>query len=125
MKLFVILLLFIASAASCQNTEEAQIITLQELETQFEVIQKLISEGTCSDSSQCNYIAYGTKACGGPQGYLVFSSEVDLEKLKNLVDKYTAAEDTYNKQNGIMSDCSIPSPPDNIECSDGKCVAVD
>jgi len=125
MKAFVILLLLVCSVASCQNKEEVQNVTLQGLELQFVAIQELLNESNCSDSSQCSYIAYGTKACGGPQGYLVFSSEIDTEKLKGLVNKYTTAEDTYNKQNGIMSDCSIPSPPENIECSNGKCVTLE
>lgn len=125
MKAFVIFLLFIGSAASCQNTEEAQNVTLQDLELQFEVIQELVNQSSCTENSQCSYIAYGTKACGGPQGYLVFSTDVGKDKLEAMVAKYSKAEDAYNKQNGIMSDCSIPTPPENIECKDGKCVALD
>ena len=125
MKVFAILFLLVGSVASCQSKDEAQHVTLQYLKLQFETIQELVNESNCSESSQCSYIAYGTKACGGPQGYLVFSSEIDTEKLKDLVEKYTLAEDTYNMQNGIMSDCSIPSPPENIKCSDGKCASLE
>ncbi len=125
MKVFLFFLLIVGSAASCQNTDDAQNITLQDLELQFEAIQELVNESSCADSSQCRYIAYGTKACGGPQGYLVFSSEIDTEKLEALVTKYSKDEDTYNKQNGIMSDCSIPSPPEQLDCVDGKCIALD
>jgi hypothetical protein len=101
MKFLILLLLLIGTAGSCQNSEN------------------------CTESSQCSYIAYGSKACGGPQGYLVFSSEIDTEKLKDLVNKYTIAEAAYNKQNGIVSDCSVISPPQTIDCLDGDCVKID
>ncbi len=125
MKALVLILLLIVSAASCQNTEDVQNVSLQDLELQFEVIQELVNQSNCSENSQCSYIAYGTKACGGPQGYLVFSSEIDENKLKAMVTKYSKDEDTYNKQNGIMSDCSFPLPPENFSCIGGKCVAIE
>lgn len=125
MKAFVIFLLFIGSAASCQNTEEAPNVTLQDLELQFEVIQELVNQSNCAENSQCSYIAYGTKACGGSQGYLVFSTNIDRDKLEAMVAKYSKDENAYNKQNDIMSDCSIPAPPKNMECKDEKCVVLD
>lgn len=125
MKAFLFFLLFVGSAASCQNTDETQNITSEDLEIQFEAIKKLVNESSCDDNSQCRYIAYGTKACGGPQGYLLYSSSIDTEKLETLVAKYSRDEDSYNKQNGIMSDCSIPSPPEKLDCADGKCIALD
>ena len=125
MKFLILLLLFIGTAGSCQNSEEIQEITAQDLDLQFEEITKLAASKNCTEGSQCSYMAYGSKACGGPQGYLVFSSEIDTEKLKELVDKYTAAEAAYNKQNGIVSDCSVVSPPQTIDCVDGGCLKID
>ncbi|TVZ26170.1 hypothetical protein JM83_1123 [Gillisia sp. Hel_I_86] len=120
-----VFLFFIVSAASCQNTDEAQNVSLQDLEQQLEALQAFVDQSNCTQNSQCSYIAYGTKACGGPKGYLVFSTNVDMDQLKVMVAKYSKAEATYNKQNGIISDCSIPAPPQSIKCSDGKCIAVD
>jgi hypothetical protein len=125
MKAFVLLLLFVVSTASCQNTDDVQSVTLQDLELQFEAIQELVSQSNCSENSQCSYLAYGSKACGGPQGYLVFSSDIDVNKLEVMVTKYSEDENTYNKQNGIISDCSFPLPPENLTCKDGKCVILE
>jgi len=125
MKAFVLLLLFVVSTASCQNTDDVQSVTLQDLELQFEAIQELVSQSNCSENSQCSYLAYGSKACGGPQGYLVFSSDIDVNKLEVMVTKYSEDENTYNKQNGIISDCSFPLPPENLSCKDGKCVTLE
>jgi len=125
MKVLIILLLFIGTAGSCQDSEDIQEISRRDLDLKFEEISNLVTSKNCYETSQCSYLAYGSKACGGPQGYLVFSSEVDLENLKELVENYTAAEATYNKQNGIMSDCSIVSPPQTIGCVDGNCIKMD
>jgi hypothetical protein len=125
MKFLILLLLLIGTAGSCQNSEEIQEVTARDLDLQFEEITNLAASKNCTESSQCSYIAYGSKACGGPQGHLVFSSEIDTEKLKDLVNKYTIAEAAYNKQNGIVSDCSVVTPPQTIDCVDGDCVKID
>lgn len=122
MKALILLLLVLSTAGSCENSDENQEITLKDLQLQLEEINNLIDAQNCNDSSQCNYLAYGSKACGGPQGYLIFSSEVDLDKLEKLVNTHTATEDLYNKQNQIISDCSLVSPPQTMECVDGKCL---
>lgn len=125
MKVFISLLFLISAAGSCQHSDPLQTITANELEVQLTQIKDLVAEAGCTENSQCSYMAYGSKACGGPQGYLVFSSEVDKEKLKNLVATYTAAEAAYNEQNGIVSDCSVVTPPQTIGCVDGNCVKMD
>lgn len=125
MKILILLLLLFGTAGSCQNSEEIQENTAQDLDLQFEEITKLAASKNCTEGSQCSYMAYGSKACGGPQGYLVFSSEIDTEKLKDLVDKYTKAEAAYNKQNGIFSDCMLVTPPQTIDCVNGDCVKLD
>ncbi len=125
MKALILLLLFVSAAGSCQHTDAVQNITTNDLDVQLEQIKDLVASASCTENAQCSYMAYGSKACGGPQGYLVFSSEVEKEKLKNLVDTYTAAEAAYNKQNGITSDCSVVTPPQTIGCVDGNCVKMD
>lgn len=124
MKIFLAISMFIGIFASCEQMSADQEITREQLDRQLAEIQTLINEGTCSNSSQCKFIPYGSKACGGPQGYLIFSSGVDEEKLKSLVEKYNKAEATYNKENNIMSDCSIPPEPQELACEDGQCVEV-
>ncbi len=125
MKALLLFLVVVITAGSCENSDEIQEITSKDLQLQLEEINNLIGNQDCTETSQCNYLAYGSKACGGPQGYLIFSSEVDMDKLKELVDTYTAAEALYNKQNQIISDCSLVSPPQNMNCLDGKCIKID
>jgi hypothetical protein len=127
MKILLSFSLFVGIFASCEQlaTTADQEITREQLDQQFMAIEALIEEGSCSQDGECNFIPYGSKACGGPQGYLIFSSNVDREELQNKVEAYTKAESTYNEQQGIMSDCSIPPEPQKLGCVDGNCVRLE
>ncbi|HSI70537.1 MAG TPA: hypothetical protein VK941_09910 [Gillisia sp.] len=127
MKFFLSLSLFVGIFASCEQlaATEDQEITKEQLDQQLLAIEALIEAGGCSTAGECHFIPYGSKACGGPQGYLIFSSNVDRDELQNKVDIYTKAEATYNEQQGIMSDCSIPPEPQKLDCVDGNCTRLE
>lgn len=124
MKTFLMLLIFITTAASCEQVVQDEEITTAHLEKQMEEIKMLIDSEDCAEDTGCKFMAYGSKACGGPQGYLIFSSAVDEEALEKMVQKYNKTEAAYNDQHGIMSDCSIPAPPGKLSCESGKCEEV-
>lgn len=93
-----------------------------QLESMRKHIQDLVGTADCSDSDQCRDMAFGSKPCGGPWEYLIYSSEtLDIEELEDLVAEYTAFEKNLNKRYGWMSDCSTPNPP-HPTCSNGHCV---
>ena len=45
-------------------------------------IYEIVASAECSDDAGCDYIAFGSKPCGGPWGYLVYSTSVDVQLLK-------------------------------------------
>ena len=106
------------------NTEFTKEEDLAELTALQEEIELLIDSGVCSENSDCEFIAFGSKACGGPKTYLAFSTSINVELLQQKVATYNALENSYNKKWGIVSDCSVPSPPTKVECINGKCTAV-
>jgi hypothetical protein len=106
------------------NTEFTKEEDLAELTALQEEIELLIDSGVCSENSDCDYIAFGSKACGGPKTYLVFSTSIDVELLQQKVSTYNALENAFNQKWGIISDCSVPTPPADITCIAGKCTAV-
>ncbi|MFO7718833.1 MAG: hypothetical protein R6W85_00150 [Gillisia sp.] len=124
MKTLFILLIFATSFAGCDDIKSDQELTILELEKQLQAIYTFIDNGDCSPSSECAFMPYGSKACGGPQGYLLFSSETDIPALHKMVEKHRKAEEAYNKQNRIISDCSIPVPPEKLDCKNGKCIQI-
>jgi len=113
-------IVFSCSTISTQSQEE-DLFALDNLKLEIETI---VDQGNCTEISNCNYIAFGSKACGGPQGYLVYSNSIDVILLKEKVTKYNQQEKDYNKKWNIISDCSVPSPPTSIACVDGKCIGV-
>jgi len=106
------------------NTEFTKEEDLAELAALQEEIELMVDSGVCSESSDCEYIAFGSKACGGPKTYLVFSTSINVELLQQKVITYNALENSFNKRWGIISDCSVVMPPTSIQCVNGKCTAI-
>ncbi|UJH90318.1 hypothetical protein LZ575_15860 [Antarcticibacterium sp. 1MA-6-2] len=130
MKIILYFFFLTIAVASCENLGDHpeefknENITQAQLEQQFSEIEKYIAQGSCTGSEQCSFIPYGRKACGGPQGYLVFSTKVDNEKLQEMVNRYTKMEIAYNEQNQVMSDCSLPPEPAELGCENGNCIRI-
>ena len=124
MKILFYFLFLSALSSGCELSAGEQEITKAQLEQQFAEIQALIDKGSCTGDGECNFLAYGSKSCGGPSGYLIFASNVDKEELKQLVEKYTKSEALYNTKNGILSDCSIVPEPTTLKCAEGNCIEV-
>lgn len=104
-----------------ESDKEEDLANLAALDKEIEL---LIDSGVCSENSDCEYIAFGSKACGGPKTYLVFSTSIDVALLQQKVATYNALENSFNQKWGIISDCSVPTPPADITCIAGKCTAV-
>lgn len=115
----------LAIVLSCaNNTESTKADDLAELNALQEEIELLIDSGVCSENSDCDYVAFGSKACGGPKAYLVFSTSIDVELLQQKVEKYNALENAYNQKWDIISDCAYLLPPTSVACISGKCTAI-
>jgi hypothetical protein len=95
---------------------------LRKLAAMGDEIEALVSDPMCSDSTECAYIAFGAKPCGGPWRYLIYSpATVDETVLEEKVAEYNRFEDTINRRYGLVSDCSVPRAP-RLGCLDGVCV---
>jgi hypothetical protein len=123
LKIFAILLML--QSFQCSDSEEkTNTITPKQLEQKKQEIVNYINSFTCSETIGCNYIAFGSKPCGGPSSFLVFSNSVNLTKLQEMVKNYNEMERLYNIQTGAISDCSVPSPPNEVKCINGVCTII-
>jgi hypothetical protein len=86
-------------------------------------IESLTSTSVCNEEFECKFIAFGSKPCGGPWEYLVYSTSIDTDKLIALVENYNEKENDFNNKWGIISDCSITNPPTNVKCENNMCFA--
>lgn len=94
----------------------------QELLKMFATFHTIATSKTCKNSGDWAFTEYGSKACGGPQGYIAYSKKIDVSAFLTKVKIYTKAENDYNEKWGIVSTCDIPPKPSNIECNNGEAV---
>ncbi|GAA4803071.1 hypothetical protein [Litoribaculum gwangyangense] len=87
-------------------------------------IEALANTSVCNESTECKYIPLGSKPCGGPWSYLVYSTSIDTETLETMVANYNQKEAEYNTKYGIVSDCALVNPPSEIVCGNNSCVAI-
>ena len=102
------------------NQEDEQ----QELTVLKTEIEDLANASVCNETSECKSIAFGSKPCGGPWSYLVYSTSIDTGKLENLVETYNDKEAAFNTKWGIASDCALAQQPTGVNCENNTCVAV-
>jgi hypothetical protein len=92
------------------------------LDMKYQAVHNLIKDLSCTDSTVCASIGVGSKPCGGPWHYLVYSKDtVDEEELTEAVADLNAYEAEYNAQDGIISDCSMAREA-KPGCVDHKCL---
>lgn len=85
-------------------------------------VKELIADLSCSNDSHCQTIAYGSRACGGPATYLVYSAKnVNTVDLTDLAARYTKLNAQYNAVTGAISICSMAMPPATA-CKANVCV---
>ena len=125
LKLFAIVFLFQSFQCEEDNdnnrNKEAQFQTLQ---NDKQEILDYIASIACDATSGCDFIAFGSKPCGGPWEYLVYSNAVDQSHLTEMVNAYNELEHAYNIEFEIFSDCAVVNPPQQVDCRDGICTII-
>lgn len=77
----------------------------------------------CSSNDDCSSLALGSRACGGPNGYVVYSkNNSSSNELVSIAANLEAVENRYNNEAGIFSICSFEMPPE-VACQKNICVA--
>jgi len=84
-------------------------------------IRALAADAACTEDSQCHSLALGARACGGPEGYLAWSSaHTRPAEIQALGQQYQAERRAANTASGTISTCVfLPDP--GAECRAGTC----
>ena len=90
----------------------------------FNEISELANSVPCTDASDWSFTAYGSKACGGPQGYIAYSNQIDTVAFLEKVEAYRIAEHEYNIKWSIYSTCDLAQKPTTVECQNGYPVLI-
>lgn len=87
------------------------------------MIEQEIGIPYANEPSQCKLIPFGSKPCGGPWGYLVYSTlKTDESRLKQLVSDFNQLQKKINEAGKILSDCAL-APQPKLEFADRLCAA--
>lgn len=90
----------------------------------FTEINDLANSKTCQDGSKWLITPIGNKACGGPAGFLAYSSDIDTACFLKKVEFYTEQSKKFNQKHGAISDCALAIQPKSVKCENGKPVFV-
>lgn len=90
----------------------------------FAKIEEIAASVKCINADEWRYTSYGSKPCGGPNGYIAYSSIIDTIAFLKLIEEHKLAQKKYNEEQGIMSDCSVPAVPIGITCEKDKAVLL-
>ena len=121
MRNFIVVLSVLVFLCSCSDDDG---ITQESLDAQFLRIKALSESEVCEDSSEWQFVAVGFKACGGPDGYIAYSTSINTDEFLALVKKYNEDRRTFVEQEGLFSNCLFESPPVGIKCENGMAVLV-
>ncbi|MDF2159232.1 hypothetical protein [Algoriphagus sp. CAU 1675] len=109
----------------CQLFEsDTKEYSLDELEELYAEIKSLAGSQTCSNSSDWDFVALGSKPCGGPWEYVAYSKKIDVPDFLEKVRQYNLLQEEYNIKNKIYSDCMYVGPPKSVVCENGNPVFV-
>ncbi|MBS3799187.1 MULTISPECIES: hypothetical protein [unclassified Pseudoalteromonas] len=87
-------------------------------------IHELTADKTCDTSQQCQVVAVGSRACGGANEYVVFSTKTaDAEQVKALAEEITVQERQFNLKTGAVSICEHLMRP-STQCQQSQCVRI-
>ena len=114
---FIGLFLLLSTFFSCDEKNDAtQEQEAQYIQQLFTEIQAMANSVPCENESQWNFTSYGSKACGGPVGYIAFSTTIDTTPFLQKVAAHRIAQENYNIKWGIVSDCAAPAQPIGVVC---------
>ncbi len=85
-------------------------------------IDQAIGAAACDNAGQCRTLAYGHKACGGPERYVAYSTRgTDTAALQAMAADLAAQRSRQDTEAGRMSTCSVVLDP-GATCTAGRCV---
>jgi hypothetical protein len=76
----------------------------------------------CGTANDCAVIPMGSRACGGPTSFVLTSkANPSLQAVLSTVALVTKAESDANVKFGMMSICSVETPPP-VACLKNMCI---
>ena len=82
-----------------------------------------IGEARCQRDSDCRSLAIGHKGCGGPEGFVAWSTaQGSASRIASLAARYGQARRQEVERSGLVSDCRALADPGARCGSEQRCV---
>jgi hypothetical protein len=122
-KINLLFIVFSILLYSCNNddssTQEDEIQNLNDIYSEV-IAASMVNSTPCTNAAEWSFTAIGSKACGGPTGFIPYSLKINSKSFLKKVENYTNKQAAYNKKWGIMSTCDVPQQPSGVDCVDEK-----
>ena len=84
-------------------------------------IRNTIGSASCTASDECKTVGVGARACGGPEGYLAYSTSVTASApLEALAARHAERRRAEVSASGRASTCNFLPDPGAV-CDQGLC----
>ena len=122
--IFKLLILGFVLFISCaKETTLTPVNEEQQLTQLAKAIEEFAKNKACTNGDGCRTMAMGSKPCGGPTNYIIYSlSKTDEKSLAEKVKQYTDLQKEFNIKYNKKSDCLFLSPP-TVDCLNGVCTS--
>lgn len=108
-----------------EHKQEHSKVSIADIKVAKAELNTLIASTQCDTSAQCKVVAVGSRACGGPSDFAVYSTKTsNAAAVFAQSKKITSLESSYNAQNDIMSICQHLTTP-STQCIKNKCVKLE
>ena len=103
-----------------QPAQSKDIKLLDSLRTSATLLAK--SSQSCATDHDCQTIALGSRACGGPSSYLIIGSATKYQHLVRMLAKEIKALERQANRD-TFSTCVALQPP-KVRCQEHKCLRI-
>lgn len=87
-------------------------------------LQAEVGTAACDNARQCQTLALGNKACGGPERFVAWSSAAsNATRVGALAAQYAEASRRENEREGLSSTCNVVADP-GATCQGGRCALL-
>ncbi len=119
-KFFTILMVSIVCLACNDDDNSNRDQEEQHLTKLLAEIQDLANSESCTDPLDWAFTSYGSKACGGPLGYIAYPTTIDTVEFLEKVAEHRMAQQEFNRRWDVVSNCSLADEPRVVECENGS-----
>ena len=118
-RFFTVLLISIL-IISCNDDDSDREREEQNLNELLAEIEDLANSESCTDPSDWTYTGYGSKACGGPVGYIAYPTTIDTAAFLEKVAAHRMAQQEFNRRWDVVSNCALVDEPRAVACENGN-----